>query len=86
MKPSQPFDGLPLLRPSGVVVVRTSQTTDNTNITVIVLMVFFFFFCVFGEKNEKSRLRGSNSSPNVSEGYMDTSELPGRPVTGNLLQ
>ena len=84
MKPSQPFDGLPLLRPSGVVVVRTSQTIDNTNITVIVLM--FFFFGVFGEKNEKSRLRGSNSSPNVSEGYMDTSELPGRPVTGNLLQ
>ena len=25
---------------------------------------------------------GSNSRPNVSEGYMVTSKLPGRPATG----
>ena len=29
----------------------------------------------------KYRLPGSNSRPNVSEGYVDTSELPGRPAT-----
>ena len=31
-------------------------------------------------KLEKSRLPGSNSRPNVSEGYMITSELQGRPA------
>ena len=36
---------------------------------------FFFFFC---EKNPV--YRGSNSRPNVSEGYEVTSELPGRPA------
>ena len=36
----------------------------------------------------KSRLRGSNSCPNVPEGYEITSELPGRPsaATKNDLQ
>ena len=29
---------------------------------------------------KKSRLPGSNSRPNVSEGYKATSELPGRPA------
>ena len=34
-------------------------------------------FCVL-RNEEKSRLPGSNSRPNVSEGYEVTSELPGR--------
>ena len=33
---------------------------------------------------EKSRLPGSNSRPNVSEVYMVTSELPGRPTCFDL--
>ena len=35
--------------------------------------------CTFFSSGEKSRLSGSNSRPNVSEGY-DTSERPGRPA------
>ena len=39
-----------------------------------------FFVFVYSFLVRKYRLPGSNSRPNVSEGYMVTSELPGRPV------
>ena len=39
---------------------------------------FLFHSIIF--KGGKSSLPGSNSRPNVSEGYNVTSELPGRPA------
>ena len=44
----------------------------STRWAFLFLFLFLFFYL------EKSRLPGSNTRPNVSEGYMVTSELPGR--------
>ena len=50
----------------------------NDLIVLHPLGIFFFFFFFFSEKNPV--LPESNSRPNVSEGYMVTSQLPGRPA------
>ena len=50
-----------------------SAQTRGAPLIVLHLLGIFFL-------REKSRLPGSNSRLNVSEGYEVTSELPGRPV------
>ena len=50
------------------------------NVIVLHLLGIFLFY-----SKKKFRLPGSNSRPNVSEGYMVTSELPGRPASTCLL-
>ena len=50
----------------------------NDLIVLHSLGIYFILFLVI--LWEKSRLPGSNSRPNVLEGYEVTSELPGRPV------
>ena len=50
----------------------------NDLIVLHPLGIFFFFFFFFSETNPV--LPESNSRPNVSEGYMVTSQLPGRPA------
>ena len=47
---------------------------------LIVLRPLAFLVLVFNFLVRKFRLQGSNSRPNVSECYMVTSELPGRPA------
>ena len=54
---------------------RILCTNDLIVLHPLGIFSFSFSFLV-----RKFRLPGSNSRPNVSEGYMVTSELPGRPV------
>ena len=53
-----------------------------TNDLLIVLHPFGIYFLFFIFEWEKSRLPGSNSRPNVSEGYMIPLSYPGRPAMG----
>ena len=54
---------------------RNLFTNDLIVLRQLGILVLVLCFLV-----RKIRLPGSNSRPNVSEGYMVTSELPGRPA------
>ena len=57
---------------------------DRTNdLIVLHSLGIFIFILFFSERNPV--YRGSNSRPNVSEGYEVTSELPGRPPTAVVI-
>ena len=50
-------------------------TNDLIVLHSLGISIYFYYFLV-----RKFRLPGSNSCPNVSEGYEVTSELPGQPA------
>ena len=64
------------IQPFFSLVDREGRILCTNDLNLLHLLGIFFFF-----SEEKSRLPGSNSRPDVSEGYEVTSELPGRPAT-----
>ena len=73
-------EGFSLSLPSSTVKSNFVYLRFNRSPPVGHFCFYFFTFLV-----RKSRLPGSNSRPNVSEGYMVTSELPGRPTYSTVL-